>query len=65
MTKRPQIKVVPSPERDRRAELDANGVTEADATTESVRDSATIFGKWIREWRQEKRKGNHKRDPAS
>ena len=58
MTTRPRIKVVTSAERERQAELAADEVPGGDATQENVQDSATIFGKWMREWRQEKRKSS-------
>jgi len=65
MTIKPPVKVVTSAERERQAEADRGDAPEGDPTEEKVQDSATIFGKWIKEWRQEKRKGSQKRAPAS
>ncbi len=63
-TTKPRIKVVTSNERERPTELVTEDSATDDPTQERVSDSATIFGKWIREWRQEKRNGS-KRTPAS
>jgi hypothetical protein len=65
MTTKPRIKVVTSNERERQAEMVTEDSPSDDSTQEKVQDSATVFGKWIREWRQEKRKGNQNRAPAS
>jgi hypothetical protein len=65
MSKRPGIKVVTYAERERRAEAVPDEVPEGAPLQENVQDSATVFGKWIREWRQEKRSGKQKKAPAS
>jgi hypothetical protein len=64
-TTKPRIKVVTSNERERPTELVTEDSPTDDPTQERVSDSATIFGKWIREWRQEKRKGGKKEAAAS
>lgn len=65
MTTKPRIKVVTSNNRERPAEVVSETSPSDDPAQEKARDSATIFGKWIREWRQEKRRGTQKKAPAS
>jgi hypothetical protein len=65
MTTKPRIKVVTSNERERQTEVASETSPSDDPTQEKARDSATIFGKWIREWRHEKRKGTRNNAPAS
>jgi len=61
MTTKASIKVVTPAERERRPELVADELPSDDPTRAKASDSATIFGKWIREWRQERRSGNQKK----
>jgi hypothetical protein len=65
MSKRTGIKVVTNAERERRAEEVPDQTPDGATLPENVQDSATVFGKWIRERRQEKRSGKQKKAPAS